>query len=49
MSVGDLPGERLAAATDNLFGVYQDWLHQNPGTHMDGGIEEGGNFQRYGK
>ena len=38
-SVGDLPGESLIAADDKIFGVIQDWVNQNPGTHMDGSIE----------
>ena len=37
-SVGYLPRERLTAGDDNIFGVYQDWVHQNPGTHLGGGI-----------
>ena len=39
VSEGDLPGDCITAANDNLFGVYQYWVHQNPGTHQDGGIE----------
>ena len=38
-SESDLPGYFLTVANDNLFGVYQDWVHQNPGTHLYGGIE----------
>ena len=33
------PGDRLTASDNKLFGVYQDWVHQNPGTYLDGGIE----------
>ena len=36
----NLPGDRLTAANDKLFGIYQDWVHQNIGTHLDGGIED---------
>ena len=32
-------------ASDALFGVYQDWVHQNPGTHLYGGIREDGKWQ----
>ena len=39
-SVGNLPGESLADADDNILGVYQDLLHHNTEMHMDGGIEE---------
>ena len=35
-----LPGVRLTAAANALFVVYQDWGHQNPDIHMDGGINE---------
>ena len=45
VSEGDLPGVRLMAANDALFGVYQDWVHQIPGIHLDGGINEGGKWQ----
>ena len=27
---------------NTLFGVYQDWLHQNSVNNLDGGIKEGG-------
>ena len=37
---GDLPDIRLIGANYMLYGVYQDWLHQNSGDHLDGGIEE---------
>ena len=30
---------------DALFGVFQDWVHQNPGTHLYGGIYEDGKWQ----
>ena len=33
------------AADDKLFRVYQYWVHQNPGTHLDDGIEEDGKWQ----
>ena len=39
-SKGNLPGVCLTAANDVLFGVYQDWVHQNPGIHLDGEINE---------
>ena len=44
-SMGNLPRKILMTANDMIFGVYQDWVHQNPRTHMDGGIEEGGKWQ----
>ena len=42
LRVGSLPGERLADAGNKLFGVYHYLVHQNPDTHLDGGIEEDG-------
>ena len=44
-NVGDLPYESLMDANDKLLGVYQDWVHQNPVAHMDGGIEEDSKWQ----
>ena len=46
----NLPDVHLLGAYDMLFGVYQDWVHQNPGNHLDGGITEDGKWQaRWGK
>ena len=28
-----------------ILGVYQDWMHQNTGEHLDGGIPEDGKWQ----
>ena len=28
-----------------LYGVYQNWVHQNPGYHLDGGITEDSKWQ----
>ena len=42
---GDLPDILLLGANDMLFRVYQDWMHQNPGEHLDVGIAEDGKFQ----
>ena len=39
-SGGDLPGKSLMDGNDKILGVYQDWVQQNPGTNLDGGIEE---------
>ena len=36
----------LTAARDMIFDVYQDWVHQNPGTYLDGGIEEDGKWKK---
>ena len=37
---GDLPDVCLLGANYMLYGVYQDWGHQNLGEHLDGGIAE---------
>ena len=42
----NLPSYCLAAANYILFGVCQDWVKQNPGKHLDGGIEEYGKWQK---
>ena len=41
----DLPDIRLLGANCVLYGVYQDWLHQNTGKHLDGGIAEDSKWQ----
>ena len=42
---GDLPDIRLHGAVYMLYGVYQDWVHQNLGYHLDGGIAEDSKWQ----
>ena len=37
---GYLPDVCLFRPNYMLYGVYQDWVHQNPGDHLDGGIAE---------
>ena len=37
---GYLPDVRLLGAECMIYGVYQDWVHQNQGDHLDGGIAE---------
>ena len=44
-SMADHPEVRLKAYKDALFGVYQDWVHQNPGNHLDNGINEDGKWK----
>ena len=36
----DLPEVRLKGADYEFYGVYQHWLHQDPGNNLDGGIKE---------
>ena len=33
---GDLLDVRLLGTNYLLYGVYQDWVHQNPGDHLNG-------------
>ena len=42
---GDLPDVRLLGVNYMLYGVYQDWVHQNPGNHLYGGIAEDSKWQ----
>ena len=43
--MGDLSGEILTATDGNIYGFYQDWVHKNPRTYLDGRIEEDGKRQ----
>ncbi len=36
--IGDLPGAVVSAADLKLMDVYGDYIHQNDGSHLDGGI-----------
>ena len=42
---GNLPGFRLTEADNDLFDIYQDWVHQKPGIQLDGGIDVGCKWQ----
>ena len=33
------------AAANTFFGLYQDWVHNNHGTHLDGRVDEDGKWQ----
>ena len=44
---GDLPDVCLLGADYMLYGVYQDWVHQNPGDHLDGGTTEDSKWQAW--
>ena len=43
--MGDLLDVRILGSDYMLFEVYQDWVHQNPGNHLDGGITEDDKWQ----
>ena len=40
-----VPGYTPTPEDLRLWEVYGDWVHQNPGTHLDGGISEDGRWQ----
>ena len=42
---GDAPGYVLTLEELRLREVYGDWVHGNPGTHLDGGITDDGMWQ----
>ena len=41
----DLSDVRLLGADNMLYGIYQDWVHQNLGDHLDGEISEESKWQ----
>ena len=42
---GNVPGYVPIPEDLRLQEVYGDWVHGNPGTHLDGGIAEDGTWQ----
>ena len=42
---GDLPDVCLLGTDYIFYGVYQDWVHQNPGDHLNGVIAEDSKWQ----
>jgi hypothetical protein len=44
---GDLPGATLSDADRMLHAVYGDYVHQNPGQHLNGGIDDDQKWQDY--
>jgi hypothetical protein len=46
-AVGDLPGAIVSDADRMLDKVYGDHVHENPGTYLNGGIEDDAMWQRY--
>jgi hypothetical protein len=47
MPIGDLPGATITDADRKLLEVYGDYIHQNDGTHLDGGIQDDAVWQEY--
>jgi hypothetical protein len=45
--VGDLPGAEITDTDKKMFSVYGDYVHQNDGTHLDGGIADDAQWQEY--
>ena len=44
---GDLLDICLIGTEYMIYGVYQYWVHQNPGDHLDGGIAEDSKWQEW--
>ena len=42
---GDFQYVCILGADYMIYGLYQDWVHQNPGEHLDGGIAEDSNWK----
>jgi hypothetical protein len=43
--VGNLPGATILPVDLKLMKVYGDYIHQNDGLHLDGGVKEDGAWQ----
>jgi hypothetical protein len=43
--IGDLPGAVISEADLKMKEVFGDYVHQNDGSHLDGGIKEDGAWQ----
>jgi hypothetical protein len=43
--VGDLRGATILEADLKLMKVYGDYIHQNDGIHLDGGVQDGSVWQ----
>ena len=44
----DLSEVRFRGAYGEIYGVYQNWVHQDSGNNMDGGIKEDGKWKYIG-
>ena len=44
-NTSNFPKVNLMASDDAIFSVYQDWVHQNTSTHLDGGSNEYGKWK----
>ena len=44
---GDVPGYNPTPEDLRLREVYGDWVHSNPGTHLDGGIRDNSAWQAW--
>ena len=47
MRIGDLPDATISEADRKLLEVYGAYIHQNDGTHLDGGIKDDAIWQEY--
>ena len=39
-TAGDVPGYQTTPEDLRLWEVYGDWVHVNPGMHLDGGVKD---------
>jgi hypothetical protein len=47
LNPGDLPGAIITEVDRMMDKVYGNHIHQNPGTHLDGGIADDAKWQDY--
>jgi hypothetical protein len=47
MPIGDLPGVTASDADQKLMEAYGDYIHQNDGSHLDGGIQDDDVWQEH--
>ena len=43
--MADLHEVQRKVSDNALYGVYQDWVHQNPGNNLDGRINDDGKWK----
>ena len=47
MTAGDVPGYQPTPEDLCLWEVNRDWVHANPGTHLDGGVRDNSAWQSW--
>ena len=46
-TTGDVPGYNPNPEDLRIWEVHEDWVHANPGTHMDGGVRNNSAWQAW--